>query len=74
MAVTEVFESGASLQVEVPLQAPAQPVKVELPVGCAVKVISVPGENVAWQVDPQSMPAGELLTVPVPSPETFTLT
>jgi len=39
----------------------------------AVKVTIVPSVYVAEQVDPQLMPAGELVTVPVPVPARLTL-
>jgi hypothetical protein len=39
----------------------------------AVKVTIVPSVYVAEHVDPQLMPAGELVTVPVPVPARLTL-
>ena len=68
-AVTEALAVKFTLQVAAPLQAPLQPVKVELAAGVAVRVIEVPGLNAAWQVVPQLMPAGSLVTVPLPVPE-----
>jgi len=57
----------------VPLQAPLQPAKVELAAGVAVKAIEVPGLKAALQVVPQLMPAGLLVTVPLPVPERLRL-
>ena len=56
------------IQVEVPRQAPFQPVKVEPPLGVAVSVTLVPLVKLVLQVDPQLIPAGLLVTVPVPVP------
>ena len=50
------------------VQPPLQPVKVDPAVGLALSVTAVPGANTNEQVAPQSIPAGELLTVPVPAP------
>src|SRR2546425_1277814 len=47
---------------------PLQPVKVEPTAGAAVSVTAVPLAKLAAQVAPQSMPAGELVTVPLPVP------
>ena len=47
---------------------PLQPLKVELAAGAAVSVTAVPFVKLAAQVAPQSMPAGELVTVPLPVP------
>ena len=52
-----------------PLQAPLQPAKVELAEGVAVNVMEVPMLNGALQAVPQLMPAGLLVTVPLPVPE-----
>jgi hypothetical protein len=51
-----------------PVQAPLQPVKVEPAAGAAVKVTAVPIVKDVEQVVPQEIPAGELVTVPVPVP------
>jgi len=59
--------------VAVPVQAPLQPAKSELPAGAGVKVTMVPLMNEEEQVAPQSMPAGELVTVPLPVPALVTV-
>jgi hypothetical protein len=56
-----------------PLQAPDHPAKVELLAALAVSVTWVPEGKVALHVDPQLMPAGVLVIVPVPLPESWTL-
>jgi hypothetical protein len=50
------------------VQAPLQPENDVLLAAAAVSVIDVPLGNVAAQVAPQVMPAGELVTVPAPVP------
>ena len=57
-----------TLQVPVPVQSPLQPVNRLVPVAVAVNVTLVPLVTLVVQVLPQSMPAGELLTLPVPAP------
>ena len=52
----------------VPEQAPDQPEKIELESGAALRVTAVPESKAALHVEPQVMPAGELVTVPPPSP------
>jgi hypothetical protein len=47
---------------------PLQPAKEEPDVGVAVRVTAVPLANEAAQVAPQEMPAGLLVTVPLPAP------
>ena len=59
--------------VPVPGQAPGlpltcQPVKLECSAGVAVRVTVEPSLNVDEQVEPQSIPPGELVTVPSPDP------
>ena len=61
------------MQGPVPLQAPLQPANVDGASAVAVKVTKVPSVYVAEQVAPQLMPAGELVTVPVPVPARLTL-
>ena len=61
-------------QVLVPVQPPPlQPVNVEPAAGVAVRVTAVPLGNVAEHVVPQEMPAGELVTVPLPAPALLTV-
>ena len=55
------------------MQAPLQPVNVEPASGVAVTVTAVPDANEAEQVAPQSIPAGELVTVPEPVPAFVTV-
>ena len=69
VAVTVVAAVSVTVQVPVPEQPPPlQPVKVEPAAGEAVKVTAVPLANAAEHVAPQEMPAGALVTVPVPAP------
>jgi hypothetical protein len=53
-----------------PLEQPVpdQPANVEPEAGVAVKVTAAPLLKLAEQVLPQLMPAGELVTVPLPVP------
>src|SRR6185436_18233283 len=63
-----------TVQVPVPVQPPPlQPVNVEPAEGAAVKVTMVPLVKAWAQVAPQEMPAGELVTVPVPFPDFATV-
>ena len=62
-----------TVQVGMPAQPLFQPVKLEPAAGVAVKVTSVPLVNDAEQVAPQLMPAGALVTVPVPLPAFVTV-
>jgi len=69
VAVTEVATLIVTVQVPLPVQPPPlQPLKVEPAAGAAVKVTMVPLANEAEQVVPQEMPAGLLVTVPLPVP------
>src|SRR5207249_2477336 len=56
-----------AVQVLVPVQAPLQPEKKKPVPGAAVRVTTVPVVNGAEHVPPQEIPAGELVTVPVPA-------
>ncbi|UWZ83053.1 hypothetical protein MOP44_21090 [Occallatibacter riparius] len=71
--MTEVADESATVQVSVPVQAPDQPAKVEPAAAVAVSVIEVPLEKVAEHVDPQLIPDGLLVTVPVPVPASCTV-
>ena len=63
-----------TVQVPVPEQPPpAQPEKVEPAAGAAVSVTAVPLVKLAAQVAPQVIPAGELVTVPLPVPAGVTV-
>src|SRR5438093_415988 len=69
VAVTVVAAPSVTEQVPVPVQPPPlQPVKAEPAAGVAVSVTAVPLANVAEQVVPQAIPAGALVTVPLPAP------
>ena len=73
LAVTVFAALIVTMQVEaVPLHAPPQP-ENELPEpGAAVNVTLVPLVKLALHVVPQLMPAGLLVTVPVPDLVTVT--
>jgi len=74
VAVTVVAAESVTVQAPVPEQPPpVQPLKVEPPAGAAVSVTAVPLVKLAAQVAPQSMPAGELVTVPLPVPAGVTV-
>ena len=57
----------------VPVQPPLQPVKVDPAAGAALSVTTVPDVNEVEQVVPQLMPAGALVTVPLPAPALLTV-
>ena len=65
----------ASIVTEPSLQSgsPPKPAKVEPASGVAVSVTTVPVAKAAEQVAPQSIPAGLLVTVPVPAPSLLTV-
>jgi hypothetical protein len=60
-------------QVPAPEQAPLHPAKVDPELGVAVRVTEVPPLKFAVHVLGQLIPAGALLTVPVPVPATVTI-
>ena len=65
---------SVTVHVPVPEQPPPlQPVKVEPVAGAAVKATAVPLAYVATQVEPHEIPAGLLVTVPVPAPRGLTV-
>jgi hypothetical protein len=68
LAVTERAWLIVTSHAPVPAHAPDQPANVEHELGVAVSVTAVPASYVAWQVAPQSMPAGLLVTAPAPAP------
>ena len=74
VAVTVVSELSVTWQVPVPEQPPPdQPAKVDPAVGLAVKVTAAPWLNCAEHVEPQLIPPGELVTVPLPVPALLTV-
>src|SRR6266403_5304106 len=74
VAVTDVAALIVTVQVPVPEQPPPlQPVKLEPAAGVAVSVTAVPLANEEAQVAPQEMPAGALVTVPLPAPGLLTV-
>jgi hypothetical protein len=74
LAVTVVAALIVTTQVPVPEQPPPlQPLKVDPAAATAVNVTWVPKLNEVEHAAPQLMPAGELLTVPVPLPDPFTV-
>ena len=56
------------MHLPVPEHAPDHPAKADPEAGEAVSVTVVFWSNVALQVEPQLIPAGELTTVPTPVP------
>ncbi len=73
VAETDTAAFMVTLQVPTPVQAPLQPAKVESEEASAVRVTGVPLAKSKEQVAPQSMPAGELVTDPVPVPVLLTV-
>lgn len=65
-APTVVSAFSTTVHLPVPEHAPDQPENAELEAGAAVSVTEVPAANVALQAEPQLIPAGALVTVPVP--------
>jgi hypothetical protein len=68
VALTERVRSIVTWQAPVPEQPWCQPVKTEPAAAVAVNVTRVPSLKSAAQTTPQSIPAGLLVTVPVPEP------
>src|SRR5439155_11958732 len=71
--VTACAALVVTLEVPVAAQVRLQPVKVEPAAGPAVSVTAVSLANVAEQVVPHEIPAGALVTVPVPAPVLLTV-
>jgi hypothetical protein len=70
IAVTALGAFIVTTQVPVPEQPPPlQPANVEPVEDAAVRVTTVPLANDDWQVNPQSIPPGLLVTVPDPMPD-----
>jgi len=55
-----------TVQPPAPLQAPPQPAKLQPAAGAGVRLTCVPSAKLALHVVPQLIPAGELVTVPLP--------
>lgn len=72
-APTDMFCVTVTVQELLPLHAPVQPAKVEFWLGAAVRVTWVPLLKPALQVDPQLIPEGLLVIVPLPFPEGWTV-
>lgn len=72
-AVTVVSVVTETVQAAVPAHAdPLHPANAEPVAGTAVKVTEVPALTDVTQLDPQLIPAGELVIVPVPVPDALT--
>jgi hypothetical protein len=56
-----------------PEHAPVHPEKIEFALGLAVSVTDVATGKLALHVSPQLMPAGALVTIPVPAPDSVTV-
>jgi hypothetical protein len=64
VADTPAFAFIATVQLSIPLQAPPHPARPHALLGVALKVTCVPQGKLALQVEPQSIAAGELTTLP----------
>ena len=64
LADTLVFPLIVKVQLPMPLHPPPQPARPQAPSGMAVKVTCVPELKLWLQLDPQSIPEGELVTLP----------
>src|ERR687897_616774 len=74
VAVTSRAWSIATTHVLVPESGqPSQPANVDPGAGVAVSVTSVPCGKPSEQSDPQLMPVGSLVTVPLPPPDGTTV-
>jgi len=73
VAVTDRAALMVTAQLAVPVHAPLQPAKVEPVVGVSAKMTLVPLAKLALQVPGQLMPAGVLVTVPLPVPAAVTV-
>ena len=72
-ADTVVFALIVTLHAPLPVHPPVHPPNVEVDPGASLSVTTVPAANVYLQVEPQLMPAGLLVMVPVPVPELCTV-
>jgi hypothetical protein len=68
VAVTLVPALTVTAHVPVPEHAPLQPANLEPAAAVAVSVTEVPGVTDSVHAEPQLIPAGVLLTVPMPEP------
>lgn len=66
VAVTPCGPFITTVQAPLPLQAPPQPPNVPPPVAVAVSVTELPLTKLPLHVAPQLIPAGVLVTVPLP--------
>src|SRR5215211_5596895 len=66
VAVTDLAPAPWTTHAPVPVQAPSQPVNTDAPSGVAVSVTGTFDANSLAHVGPQPMPAGLLVTVPLP--------
>jgi hypothetical protein len=73
VAVTAAAAFIVTVHGPVPVQAPLQPVNADPAFGVAVSVTTVPLTKSALHVAPQLIPAGLLVTVPVPAPARVTV-
>src|SRR5437870_6425824 len=74
VAVTVVALVKVAVQAPVPVQPPPlQPVKAEPAAGAAVRVTTEPIVKGVEHVAPHEMPAGLLVTVPLPAPAVETV-
>ena len=73
VAMTEVFAVKVTTHEAVPVHAPDHPANVEPEPATAVRVTCDPVLKLALQVVPQLIPAGALVTVPVPVPASETV-
>ena len=72
--MTDFAASTVTMHVPVPLHpAPLHPVKVDPAAAVAVRVTTVSSAKLASHVTPQSMPAGDELTLPAPVPAGVTV-
>ncbi len=73
VAVTPCAFVMVTVQVPLPVQAPLHPLKVEPLAAVGVRATDVPLLKLALQLDPQLIPAGLEVTVPLPDPLSLTL-
>ena len=73
VALTSLAVLIARTQLAVPVHAPDQPANFEPDFATAVRVTTVPAGKRWLQVVPQEIPAGLLLTVPLPVPDLATV-